>query len=49
MFLPGLIPFFTASFICYLLTWVMKIVFKDVEKKNQQYEEEQVAKEVEVT
>ncbi|MFC0473298.1 YesL family protein [Halalkalibacter kiskunsagensis] len=49
MFLPGLIPFFTASFICYLLTWVMRIVFKDVEKKNLQYEENQAAKEMEVT
>ncbi|KHF40224.1 YesL family protein [Halalkalibacter okhensis] len=48
MFLPGLIPFFAASLICYVLTWVMNIVFKNVEKKNQQYEEEQAAREVEV-
>jgi uncharacterized membrane protein YesL len=48
MFLPGLILFFAASLICYVMTWVMRIVFKYVEKKNQQFEEEQAAREVEV-
>ncbi|MFC0558298.1 YesL family protein [Halalkalibacter alkalisediminis] len=48
MFLPGLIPFFTASLISYLLTKVVKVVFKVVERKNKELEEVEIAKEVQV-
>ncbi len=48
MFLPGLIPFFTASLISYLLTRIVKIVLTVVERKNKDLEETEMAKEVQV-
>ena len=48
MFLPGLIPFFTASLISYLLTKIVQVVFKVVERKNKEVEEAEMAKEVQV-
>jgi uncharacterized membrane protein YesL len=48
MFLPGLIPFFTASLISYLLMKVGNIIFKIVDRKSRELEEEQQAKEIQV-
>lgn len=44
MFLPGLIPFFTASLVCYVMTKIASIIFKIVE--NKQTIQEDVNKEV---
>ncbi|ARK29548.1 YesL family protein [Halalkalibacter krulwichiae] len=48
MFLPGLIPFFTASLMAYLLVRIANIIFRVVERKNQAIEEDQMAKEIQV-
>ena len=48
MYLPGLIPFFTASLIGYVITKIATIIFKVVERKSKAAEEQQRAEEIQV-